>query len=138
MHLGRRPEEPVDPVLQEFYRKLLTCLKRPEVRDGRWQLLEVRPAWEGNPTWNRFLAFSWEDDNNQRLLITVNYGPTQGQCHVSLPWVDLKGRKVILQDLMSESSYEREGDDLLTQGLYLDLPAWGFHVFACDSLGLRG
>ena len=34
--LGRRPEEPVDPLLQEFYRKLLACLKRPEVCQGRW------------------------------------------------------------------------------------------------------
>jgi cephalosporin-C deacetylase-like acetyl esterase len=32
MHLGRRPEEPIDSVLQEFYQKLLACLKRPEVR----------------------------------------------------------------------------------------------------------
>lgn len=36
MHLGRRPKEPVDPVLQEFYRRLLACLKRPEVRNGCW------------------------------------------------------------------------------------------------------
>jgi hypothetical protein len=91
--------------------------------------LEIRPAWEGNPTWDRFLAFAWEGDINQRLLVAVNYGPTQGQCYVTLPFADLGGKKVILQDLMSETSYEREGDDLLTQGLYLDLPAWGFHVF---------
>ena len=56
MHLGRRPEEPVDPSCRNFTGKLLACLKRPEVRDGRWQLLELRPAWEGNPTWDRFLA----------------------------------------------------------------------------------
>ena len=130
MHLGRRPEEPVDPELQEFYRKLLDWLKRPEVRDGQWRLLEVRPAWEGNPTWDRFLAFAWEGGQGQRLLITVNYGRTQGQCQVSLPWDDVRGKHVILQDLVSEIFYEREGDDLLTQGLYVDLPAWGFHVFA--------
>ncbi|HSO71041.1 MAG TPA: alpha-amylase family glycosyl hydrolase [Thermodesulfobacteriota bacterium] len=131
MHLGRRPQEPVDPVLQEFYFKLLVCLQRPEVREGKWQLLEVRPAWEGNLTWDRFLAFAWEGDNNQRLLVTVNYGPIQGQCYVTLPFPNLGGKKVVLQDLMSENSYVREGDDLLDQGLYLDLPAWGFHVFAC-------
>ena len=91
MQLGRRPDELVDPVLQEFYFKLLVCLKHPEVREGRWQLLEVRPAWEGNPTWDRFLAFAWEGDNDQRLLVTVNYGPTQGQCYVSFPWNDLRG-----------------------------------------------
>ncbi len=92
--------------------------------------MEVRPAWEGNPTWDRFLAFAWEGGQGQRLLITVNYGPTQGQCQVSLPWDDVRGKQIILQDLVSEISYEREGDDLLTQGLYVDLPAWGFHVFA--------
>ena len=117
---------------QEFYRKLLAWLKRPEVREGQWQLLEVRPAWEGNPTWDRFLAFAWEGGQGQRLLITVNYGPTQGQCHVGLPWDDLRGKQVILQDLVKEARYEWQGDDLCNQGLYVDLPAWGFHIFACD------
>lgn len=84
----------------------------------------------GNPTWDCFLAFAWEGEAHQHLLVTVNYGPTQGQCWVTLPLVDLRGKEVILQDLMSETSYHREGDDLLTQGLYLDLPAWGLHVFA--------
>jgi glycosidase len=130
MHLGRRPEEPVDLVLQKFYRKLLACLKRPEVRQGRWQLLKVVPAWDGNPTWERFLAFAWEGKAGQHLLITVNYGPTQGQCHVTWPFMDISGKKVTLKDLMSEARYEWEGDDLLARGLYVDLPAWGFHVFA--------
>jgi hypothetical protein len=129
MHLGRRPEEEIDPILQEFYRKMLDCLKRPEVRDGRWQLLEVRPAWEGNPTWDRFLVFAWEGEPDQRLLVSVNYGPTQGQCHVAWPFVDAGGKKVTLKDLMNGVRYEWEGDDLLARGLFLDLPAWGFHVF---------
>ena len=30
---------------------------------------------------------------------------------------------------MSAVSYDREGDDLLARGLYLDVPEWGFHVF---------
>ncbi len=130
MHLGRRPEEPVDSVLQEFYRNLLACLKHPEVRQGRWQLLEVRPAWDDNHTWDRFLAFAWEGEAQQRLLVAANYGPSQGQCYLRLPFDDLRGGKVMLQDLMSDTRYEREGDDLLNQGLYLDLPPWGFHVFA--------
>jgi hypothetical protein len=35
----------------------------------------------------------------------------------------LEGKIVILHDLISGTSYEREGDDLLTQALYLNLPA---------------
>ncbi|MHB8068190.1 MAG: alpha-amylase family glycosyl hydrolase [Desulfobaccales bacterium] len=130
MHLGRRPGEPLDPSLEEFYQKLLACLRRVEVREGRWQLLEVRPAWDGNPTWDRFLAFAWEGREGQRLLAAVNYGPTRGQGYVRLPFNDLGGKKVTFQDLMSEAVYTREGDDLLYRGLYLDLPAWGFHLFA--------
>ena len=129
MHLGRRPEEPVDLVLQEFYRKLLDCLKRPEVRQGRWQLLELVPAWDGNSTWERFLAFAWEGEAEQCLLVTVNYGPTQGQCYVNLPSIDLREEKVMLQDLVGEARYERGGKDWINRGLYLDLPPWGFHVF---------
>lgn len=129
MHLGRRPEEPVDSVLQEFYRNLLACLKRPEIRQGRWRLLEVHPAWDGNHTWDRFLAFVWEGEAQQRLLIVVNYGPSQGQCHVGWPFVDMKEIKVTLKDLMHEARYEWEVDALLYRGLYVDLPAWGFHVF---------
>jgi hypothetical protein len=130
MHMGRWPDEHVDPVLKEFYLKLLDCLKRPEVRDGSWQLLEVRPAWDGNPTWDRFLAFAWKDEADQNLLITVNYGPTQGQCYVSLPFDELRGVKVILLDLMSDARYEQEVDALLYRGLYVDLPSCGFHVFS--------
>jgi hypothetical protein len=26
-------------------------------------------------------------------------------------------------------TYERDGDDLVGRGLYLDMPAWGYHVF---------
>jgi hypothetical protein len=137
MHQGRRLQEPIDPQLQEFYRKLLACLKRPEVREGCWQLVDVRPAWDGNPTWDRFLAFAWEGDNQQRLIVAVNYGPTQGQCQVSIPWDDLKGKKVILPDLMHAAHYEWQGDDLCNQGLYVDLPAWGFHVFAWQEVPSR-
>jgi hypothetical protein len=34
-----------------------------------------------------------------------------------------------LKDFMSTACYERDGDDLLSRGLYLDVPAWGYHVF---------
>jgi glycosidase len=130
MHLGRRPEEEIDPILEEFYGKLLACLKRPEVRDGRWQLLEIHPAWDDNPTWDRFLAYGWEGGTGQRLLVAINYGPSQGQCHVAWPFIDTKGKQVTLKDLMHETRYAWEGDALLDRGLYVDLPAWGFHVFA--------
>lgn len=58
---------------------------------------------------------------HQRLLIVVNYGPSQGQCQVAWPFVDMKGKKVTLKDLMHKARYEWEVDALLYRGLYVDL-----------------
>ena len=98
------------------------------MRDGHWQLLECKPAWQGSRTAAQFIAFSWEL-NDSRLLVAVNYGPTQGQCYTLAPWPEIGGRKVVLRDRFSDVVYERDGSDLLQKGLYLDLPAWGFNVF---------
>src|SRR5207249_3797735 len=78
-HLGRAPNEPVNEAIRQFYDRLLAVLRRPVVRDGRWQLLECAPAWEGNGTNDCFVAFAWHDDHNERLLVAVNYADHQSQ-----------------------------------------------------------
>jgi glycosidase len=128
-HLRRRAPEPADPELEPFYGRLFACMRRPEVRDGTWRLVDRSPAWEGNPTWDPFIAYSWEMPG-RRLLVAANYGPTQGQCYLRLPWADVDGRAVVLHDLMTPTvRYERDGAELSRRGLYLDMPAWGYHVF---------
>jgi hypothetical protein len=42
---------------------------------------------------------------------------------------DLSGRAVRLKDLMGPASYDRDGSELVSHGLYLDVPAWSYHVF---------
>jgi glycosidase len=129
-HLLRRAPEPVDREMEGFYERLLACVRRPEVRDGEWRLLAREPAWTGNSSWERFIAFAW-DGAGDRLLVTVNYGPDRGQCYVRLPWTDLEGRLHVLQDVMHPAiRYERAGGDLARRGLYLDVPGWRYHVFA--------
>jgi glycosidase len=129
MQLGRRPAEAVDPVLEEFYAKLLSCLKRPEVREGRWQLREVHPAPADDFASDHILAFFWEGSSGQRLLVTVNYGPSRGQGYVDLSDTGLGGKSITFTDLMTAANHKEEGPELLSRGLHLDLPAWGFHVF---------
>ena len=128
MQLGRRMDEAPDKDVQEFYERLLQVLKRPEPRDGQWRLLDCRPAWDGNPTAAEFIAFAWEL-GPRRLLVAVNYGATQGQCYVTMPFDDLRGRQWLLADLLGPQQYTRDGDELASDGLYLDLPSWGYHVF---------
>jgi hypothetical protein len=133
-HLVRAPQEPRNKTLRRFYDRLLSILGRATVRDGQWQLLECAPAWDGNWTRDGFLVFAWQGADLARLLVTVNYAPDQGQCYVRLPFADLTHSVIRFKDLMGEAVYDRDGSDVASKGLYLDLPAWGYHVFDVTSL----
>jgi len=135
VHLGRGPAEIPDAAIAAFYDGLLECLNDPAFRDGDWQLLECRPAWDGNPTSDVFVAFSWTGTGDLRRLVAVNYAPHRSQCHVAMPWRDLDGRTWRLQDRTGPAVYDRQGGDLTREGLYLDMPAWGYHVFAVSRAG---
>jgi len=132
-HLVRAPSEPPDAALQRFYGELLGVLRSPIMRDGEWCLLECASAWDNNWTSACFLAWCWQGRNGERRLVAVNYSPHQSQCYVRLTWPDVAGRKIRFRDLMSAADYDRDGNDLVERGLYLDLPGWGFHVFEVAS-----
>jgi glycosidase len=146
-HLVRAPEEPIDQNLKEFYEKLLAVLRQPTLRDGRWQLLECSPGWEGNWTHDCFLVFAWEGPptpaplprgerdrgKGDRLVVAVNYAPNQSQCHVRIPFTNLAGQMWRLKDHFSDAVYDWNGDDLTGRGLYLDMAPWQASVFFVDK-----
>jgi hypothetical protein len=129
VHLGRATDEPIDEAIAEFYDVLLACLHDEAYRDGAWRLLDCRPAWEGNGSNDAFVAFAWTGPNDERRLVVVNYAPHPSQCYVAPAWEGLAGRTWRLRDRLSAAIYERDGADLSRRGLYLDLPAWGYHAF---------
>jgi hypothetical protein len=131
-HLVRAPEEPVDEPLQRFYDALMAVLKDRIVRDGEWRLLESAPAWDGNWTCDCFIAWSWAEGAELRLVV-VNYAGNQSQCYLRLPFADIADRTLLLQDLTSSACYVREGSELVSRGLYLDVPPWKYHVFAIGA-----
>ncbi|WP_202397283.1 alpha-amylase family glycosyl hydrolase [Teichococcus coralli] len=132
IHLDRRPAEASDPVIAAFYGQLLAVLRRPALRDGTWRLLEPAPAWEGNPTHDGFIAGLWTGPSGERLLVAVNLQSHQGQCRITLPLPDLAGRPVEVADLLGPARYRHTGDELVGHGLYLDLAAYGYHLFAIE------
>ncbi|MCK6620266.1 MAG: alpha-amylase [Calditrichaceae bacterium] len=128
-HLVRGPIEPANPSLGKFYERLLKVLRHPVLREGRWQLLECVPAWEGNGSWDAFIACVWENSEGKRLLVCVNYAAHASQCYLRLPFPDLGGKQWQLQDLLGEARYDRDGNDLQSRGLYLDMAPWQYQVF---------
>jgi hypothetical protein len=128
-HLVRRPVEPPDERLRHFYDRLLAALKLPAVRDGAWQLLECRPAWDGNWTSDCFVAYAWEGSGAARVVVAVNYAPNQSQCYVALPFGDLAGAEWQLADQIDGAVYDRNGSDLQSRGLFVDAAPWQTSVF---------
>jgi hypothetical protein len=133
-HLVRGPSEPVNSALRRFYDKLLEVLRRPIVRRGRWRLLDCVAAWEGNSSCGALIAYAWEDPAGDRLIVAVNYASHQSQCYVRLPPAGLAGRQWRLRDLLGAGLYDRDGSDLESRGLYLDVPPWQCHVFEVTAL----
>jgi hypothetical protein len=131
-HLVRGPDEPVDGRLARFYGALLALLRDRLVRDGAWRLLNVAPAWDGNPTHDGFVAFGWRL-GERRLVVVVNLGSTRGQCYVGAPLDDLRGASVRLVDRLEGIVFERDADEIAARGLFVDLPPNGHHVLEATS-----
>jgi hypothetical protein len=128
VQLRRAPVEPEHPEISDFYRRLLETLADPVLRRGRWRLLPIVPAWDTNPSWQGFVACEWRLDDELRLVV-VNDAPTRGQCYVLLGEGRLAGRPVVLADRLGPAVYQRDGTQLEERGLFLDLPAYGVHLF---------
>jgi hypothetical protein len=132
VQLLRRPPEPRVEGIFGFYSRLLQIIKEPVFRRGTWTLLNVRPAWHDNSTWQNFMAFWWHLDGVSSRLIIVNYAPHSGQAYVEIPGSELECQACDFRDLMSKAQYVRDRQGLVTKGMYFDLVGYGFHVFeAC-------
>jgi len=133
VHLNRGPIEAVDRELHEFYDRLLECLCHPAAQ-GEWRVLECREAWDGNWTWDCYISFSWRGTGETPLIVVVNYAPNQSQCYLQIPVEQLNGKTIRFRDLMNSHVYDRGDEDVRARGLYLDMPAWGYHVFEMTAV----
>ena len=127
--LGRRPDEVVDRDLQGFYVKLLEAINRPVFREGEWSLCD-RTGWPDNASFQNLVAWTWLKDG-ERYLIVVNLSDRPVQAQVQVRWADAGGGKWHLIDVLSGATYEREGDGMLSPGLYVELAPWNYHFFQC-------
>lgn len=135
VHLGRGPVEPADADIAAFYDRLLQVLRNAEFRDGAWSSLAPRRAWDGNPTGQDFVAYAWQAPDGGRHIVVVNYSDHQAQCHLRLPFAGLGGDQFRLVDVMGNEVYERDGASLVDPGLFIDLAAWRYNVFALEAIG---
>ena len=129
VQLGRCPTEPVVADIAKLYEKLLSALRESAVGRGDGTILCPREAWSGNPTAKNFVLVQWQATPDEFDLVVVNLAPHQGQCYAPFSIAKLADFNWLMRDRLGEESYERDGEDLQTQGLYLDLPAHGAQLF---------
>jgi hypothetical protein len=126
--LGRGPAEAPDRDLEAFYGRLLRAIADSDLRHGEWQLCETT-GWPDNDSHRRLVAWCWSTDATRHLVV-VNLSGSPAQARVRLPWDDLAGRGWELADRLDGRRFERGGDELAGEGLYVDLPPWGSHFLA--------
>ena len=131
--LGRRPDEPVDTELRAFYKKLLQAINAPVFRDGQWQLCQ-RTGWPDNQSCQNLVAWAWVKDDDRRLIV-VNLSEGEVQARVQVPWEDLRGQTWRLRDALSDATYERNGDEMVAPGLYVEMGPWECNIFQCSRTG---
>jgi hypothetical protein len=59
----------------------------------------------------------------------VNFSGARSQARIHLPWENLRGGRWRLNDLLARESFDRSGDEMLDEGLFVDFWPWRFHLF---------
>ncbi|MGH3267918.1 MAG: alpha-amylase family glycosyl hydrolase [Trebonia sp.] len=127
--LARRPDEPTDTELADWYRRLLATVAGHGVRAGAWRLLEA-DGWPDNQSCRNLLAWTWSGADDARHVVVVNLSGQPAQGRIPLGWPDLPGRDWRLEDLLSGAVFVRDGGELAGPGLFVALEPWQYHVLS--------
>ena len=127
VQLGREPFDKGTKCLPDFYDRLLKITNTEIFRNGEWALLKHKEAWDGNSSFRNIITYQWQYKDDRRL-ITINFSSFKAQCRILL---DMRGYpdSIVIEDLIGEKSYVQSAEELAYQGLYIDLPPFGFHIF---------
>ncbi|MGC1889351.1 MAG: alpha-amylase, partial [Stellaceae bacterium] len=96
--------------------------------------IQPLPAWSGNWTSGGFVAYAWAGEDGSRHVVVVNYAGNQAQCELPVPFPEFRGKQVRLTDLMGTEVYDRDGANVLDNGLYIDHAPWHFNVFELRAM----
>ena len=80
------------------------------------------------------MAWSWIKDDDRRL-IAVNLSDSVVQARVQVPWEEVRANSWHLTDVLSDVSYDRDGNEMADQGLYVELQPWSYSFFEYQLAG---
>jgi hypothetical protein len=135
VQLGRRKGVAVDERVAALYREVLEALQAAGVGRGEARLLEVRSAWEGNPTNEHIAAVHWNHAPGCHSLVVANLAPHRSQGRVRMEMAGETAELWSLGDRLGAERWERSASELHRPGLFLDLSPHAAQVFSLRPLG---
>jgi hypothetical protein len=133
VQLGRRPAEEPNLELVSFYHTLLEAVDDDIYRQGTWELLDPRPAWDTNWSHRECIVYLWSHEGQHRL-VALNLSGDHAQCYVRVALPGWEGRVVTLADQLSAARFRRSTDDMANRGLYLDLKPFQAHLLRVEAI----
>jgi hypothetical protein len=139
VQLRRCPLEGPDGELEGFYRRLLHTTSRELFHKGQWRCLQPRTAWPGNGSWRSIIAYTWRLAGAEAALVAVNLSEHRSQARIALTWPGWGGKSWLLRELLDQGSnppsvYHRDGDTLLSEGLYVELEPFSYHLLSVEPV----
>jgi hypothetical protein len=132
IHLRRAALEATSPRTKDFYSKLLPIVQSPLAKNGTWQPLESTPAWPGNHSCENFVSYLLSHAG-AHLLVSVNLSPYRAQCRLALPCIRASSTSIEFSDLLTKAAYQRTTDDLVREGLFVELDGYACHILSFSA-----
>src|SRR5262249_46133088 len=126
--LARAPDEPADEELRAFYERLVRAVALSALRDGDWTLCSCE-GWPDNDSYLQLVSWGWSTPDSRHLVV-VNLSTAAARARVGVPGTEVAGRTWELEDRLGGQRFERSGDDLGAEGLYVALEPWAYHFLA--------
>jgi len=136
MHVNCRSklgDDVKDKAIAGKYDALIKALGHEAIRNGEWRGCKTTPSMDANPSHERMVAHI-NFKGEEIALTVVNFAGEASNGHVILPAHHcgfLRGKKVKIIDMLSDTVIEKDGGVLLgdNNGLWLSLEPWKAHIF---------
>ncbi|MGJ3239504.1 MAG: alpha-amylase family glycosyl hydrolase [Anaerolineae bacterium] len=138
VHIKRQPKEQQYPALVSYYKRLLNEVRDPIYHQGDWLMFECYAACDGCMGDYNLLTYGWRFGDEMRLVV-LNLSDEWSQGAVDLSaWADdLRGQDWVLLDTLHRTYIDENGDEIVHNGLFVDLEPYQAMIFRFEPLKLR-
>lgn len=128
VQLNRKPIEPINQKIKNYYDKILSISKEKIFIEGDWKMLNPISTGENDQSYNNIFAWQWLL-NNQIRIVAINYSDSVSYCRLKFD-VPIEKSEIKLVDMITDTAYVRSISEIATQGLFIELQSFQSQIFS--------